>query len=357
MFEQAFIQPEANPKGQDSNANPDALSQLLHSLSGAGSNTAEQWIEQLIFELPIAILVIDSEGRVAYSNQLADRWLDKPLHCIWSDVIENRFAPKADDGYEISLKDGRRMHVTTQAIQSLKGQIIAISDLTESRAYQLRKNQTERLQVLGQMMASLAHQVRTPLASALLYAGHLTNKKIGDDKRIKYAEKVLKHLNQTNQQINDMLMYAQGDELIVEEISVQRFLDILMNNVIPEGVLSIQNSHLDHVFNGNAELLLGAFQNLVNNAIEASDNIVSIQLKVSIKKDQVVFSIKDNGPGIEKKHLDKILDPFFTTKAKGTGLGLPVVKKIIEAHQGSFEIDGRVKTGTLVKISLPISKK
>lgn len=355
MFEQVALQQQTEILSLDSASNVGLLSQLLNTLkSDADTHTSEQWIEKLIFELPIALLVIDSEGKVAYANQLANHWLDNPQHQTWSEVIENRFAPKADDGYEISLKDGRRMHVTTQAIQGLRGQIIAINDLTESRAYQLRKSQMERLQVLGQMMASLAHQVRTPLAAALLYAGHLTNSKISDEQRSRYTEKVLKQLNQTNQQINDMLMYAQGDELIVDEIDLVDFVELLTSSILPEDIIQLTKIEFDAAFQGNKDLLLSAFQNLVNNALEASDSEVVISLEVINSERELLFLLKDTGPGMDETALNQALNPFFTTKSQGTGLGLPVVKKIIEAHQGCFDIESEVGNGTTAKIRLPL---
>ncbi|MBW1711142.1 MAG: hypothetical protein JRJ73_14890 [Deltaproteobacteria bacterium] len=99
------------------------------------------------------------------------------------------------------------------------------------------------------------------------------------------------------------------------------------------------------------------FLNVIKNGIEAMDNKGTLSIKSQVLADEVVVSVADGGPGIPKEEIDKILTPFFTTKSHGTGLGLPVSKRIIEEHQGSsFTITSRQGQGTEVMITLPLLK-
>src|SRR5690606_13169564 len=121
--------------------------------------------------LPGGVVVLDGRGRVIEANPLALELLGEPLLGVfWREVIQRSFAPRADDGHEISLQDGRRLSLATRSLAGEPGQLILLTDLTETRRLQDELARHARLSALGRMVASLAHQIRTPLSTALLYA-------------------------------------------------------------------------------------------------------------------------------------------------------------------------------------------
>lgn len=133
-------------------------------------------LQNLLSLLPGGVIVIDEEGRVREANPAACDMLGLPLEGeLWRHVITRCFAPREDDGHEISLKDGRRLSIATRSLDAEPGQLVLLNDLTETRHLQDQLARHERLSSLGRMVASLAHQIRTPLSAALIYASHLTD--------------------------------------------------------------------------------------------------------------------------------------------------------------------------------------
>jgi len=125
----------------------------------------------LLDVLPGGVVVLDGEGVIRENNPAAEALLGEPLLSIaWSEVISRAFAPRCDDGHEVSLVDGRRVNISTCPLGAEPGQILLITDVTEMRMLQDRLSQQQRLASMGETAASLAHQIRTPLSSAMLYA-------------------------------------------------------------------------------------------------------------------------------------------------------------------------------------------
>ncbi len=138
----------------------------------------EQLADQLttlLKALPAGVVVLDSHGMVTQTNPAAIHLLGEPLNGEhWIDVIQRCFAPRQDDGHEISLKDGRRVSIEIRTMENQPGQLILLTDMTETRQLQSQLAHAQRLSAMGKMVASLAHQIRTPLSAAILYGGHLT---------------------------------------------------------------------------------------------------------------------------------------------------------------------------------------
>ena len=126
-------------------------------------------LQNLLDLLPGGVIVIDGLGRVREANPAACDLLGEPLVGeLWRQVIARSFAPREDDGHEVSLRDGRRLSIATRSLDAEPGQLVLLNDLTETRRLQDQLSRHERLSSLGRMVASLAHQIRTPLSALSL---------------------------------------------------------------------------------------------------------------------------------------------------------------------------------------------
>ncbi|EPW3869141.1 sensor histidine kinase [Pseudomonas aeruginosa] len=152
-------------------------------------------LQSLLDLLPGGVIVIDAHGVVREANPAALGLLGEPLvGMLWREVIARCFAPREDDGHEISLRDGRRLSIATRSLNGEPGQLILLNDLTDTRRLQEQLARHERLSALGRMVASLAHQIRTPLSAALLYAGHLSEQALPTDQQQRFAGRLKVHL-------------------------------------------------------------------------------------------------------------------------------------------------------------------
>src|SRR5690606_27203798 len=169
-------------------------------------------LQSLLDLLPGGVIVIDGQGVVREANPVALELLGEPLEgLLWREVISRSFAPRKDDGHEISLKDGRRVSIATRSLNGEPGQLILLNDLTETRRLQDQLARHERLSSLGRMVASLAHQIRTPLSAALLYASHLAEQVLPTEQQQRFAGRLKERLHELEHQVRDMLVFARGE--------------------------------------------------------------------------------------------------------------------------------------------------
>ncbi|BFM16574.1 sensor histidine kinase FleS [Maricurvus nonylphenolicus] len=334
-------------------------------------------LENLLTVLPGGVVVLDARGRVTECNPAAVDMLGEPLEgMLWRDVIVRSFAPRSDDGHEVSTKAGRRISIATRSLESeghQDGQIILLTDQTETRRLQAELSRHERLSALGKMVSALAHQIRTPLSAAMLYAGHLRGGQLKPQQQQKFSDKLLKRLNHMERQVQDMLMFVKGDIPLPDLISVAELQESLAEEM--EVVLETSQSRClwrnacpTHMLRCNQDILVGALLNLVNNAIQAVETRAELSIHFSLGEQAqantngelvqpLIIDVVDKGPGIKQEILNSVTDVFMTTKAQGTGLGLSVVQTVMRAHGGELQLQSKEGVGTHVRLSLPLASQ
>ncbi|WP_217434839.1 sensor histidine kinase [Marinifaba aquimaris] len=345
----------------DTNLAIEAYPGELDELRAKASRTSH-----LVDHLPAGVIVIDGKGIVAEANQIASDLLSEPLEGErWIEVIDRAFAPQADDGAEVSLKDGRRVQIQTQDLFPYSGQLVLLTDLTETRLLQARLANMKHLSVLGKLMASLAHQIRTPLSAAMLYAANLGNSSLTHQARSNFQNKLIDRLHDLENQITDMLLFARsGKQQVAETLSLQTLLtevkagaDAMMLQAKAQMTLDLPDP--DILIYGNQNALASAIQNLIHNSIEIIGEDAQLDLAAKADpedKNFVIISVKDNGPGINQEQINKVFEPFYTTRGQGTGLGLAVVKSVVEQHNGQISIESKQSQGAKFIMRLPIAE-
>lgn len=302
-------------------------------------------LNHLLEVMPAGVIVLDQRGHIKQANQQAVELLGAPLEKeLWREIILRSFKPQADDGHEVSLRDGRKVKISITPLVEEKGQLIVLTDLTETRELQSRISHLQRLSSLGKMVASLAHQVRTPLSSAMLYAANLRSLNLKNEMANRFTTNLQNRLKDLESQVNDMLLFAKsGEQQIVAPLTVTQ---VLVNSTeAVDALLATKSIHLEidnkpshHQLMGNQTALTGAISNLLHNAIEVSQEGDVIEVITDIVEENgapfISIQIKDQGCGLSVAQIDSIFEPFFTTKTQGTGLGLAVVKSVAKSHQG-----------------------
>ncbi|HCN65682.1 MAG TPA: PAS domain-containing sensor histidine kinase [Pseudomonas sp.] len=313
-------------------------------------------LQHLLDLLPGGVIVIDDRGLVSEANPAACELLGLPLQGeLWRQVIARCFAPREDDGHEISLKDGRRLSIATRSLDPEPGQLVLLNDLTETRRLQDQLSRHERLSSLGRMVTSLAHQIRTPLSAALIYASHLTEQTLPVETQQRFAGRLKERLHELEHQVRDMLVFARGELPLADRVSPKALMQALQA-AAQTHVEGVSMRWQCDVHNGlvlcNRDTLVGALLNLIENALQAG----AVRLKVHLyaRDNQLRLCVSDSGSGIEPKVLERLGEPFFTTKATGTGLGLAVVTAVVRAHQGDLGLRSRLGRGTCALLSLPL---
>ena len=318
--------------------------------------------------LPAGVVVIDRQGVVRECNPIARELLGEPLQNeLWRDVIGRAFRPAPQNGTELILNNGRIVSLSTCPLGSEPGQIIQLVDVTETRALQVAVERYKRLSAMGEMTAKLAHQIRTPLASAILYMSQLAKNALGEAERRKFAEKSLSRLQHLEQLVEDMLAFTRGGGEGRQVVAVSDFLrqcrQAVESSVESGGaLLTLEDQAGGARVYINSDALIGVLQNLVDNALHACEgrqprlHLAARLVSEHSKLPSVDISLRDNGPGIAESHLARIFEPYFTTRSQGTGLGLAVARSVVQGHGGSIWVDSREGEGSCFVIRLPLSQ-
>lgn len=318
-------------------------------------------LQHVIDVMPTGMIMLDGNGIVVKMNDTAQRLLDEPiLGQAWFDVIKRSFKPRADDWHEVSLNDGRRVKLEITTLGGQPGQLIMITDLTETRLLQDKLGQLQRLSSLGRMVSKLAHQIRTPLSAAMLYGANLRNKKLTDDARGSFQEKLMLRLHDLEQQVNDMLLFAKsGSKAVVEPVNINELIEQAKQAIEPQvnqadAKVNLNLCQPSCEILGNVSALSGAIQNLIHNSLSVIKENAVIDISTYCHNEFAYISVKDNGPGISAELTDKIFEPFYTSRSQGTGLGLAVVKSVTNAHQGEVSLISKPGEGAHFCIKIPL---
>ncbi len=316
--------------------------------------------QQVIDVMPTGMIMLDGNGIVVQMNDMAQQLLDEPiLGQAWFNVIKRSFKPRADDWHEVSLNDGRRVKLEITALGDQPGQLIMITDLTETRLLQDKLGQLQRLSSLGRMVSKLAHQIRTPLSAAMLYGANLRNKKLTETARESFQNKLVSRLQDLEQQVNDMLLFAKsGKQAVVEPINVNKLIEHAKQAIEPQTLQAGAKVNLHFCQEGceilgNVTALSGAIQNLIHNSLAVIKSNAVIDISAYCQDDNAYISVRDNGEGISADLADKIFEPFYTSRSQGTGLGLAVVKSVTNAHQGEVHLLSQPGEGAHFCLKIP----
>lgn len=230
--------------------------------------------------------------------------------------------------------------------------------LTEIRTLQQEASRRRRLSSMGEMTARLAHQVRTPLSTALLYASQLKQAGLPPSQHDCFVDRLLVGLRHLDHMVNDMLVFARGGQGGDEIVDIGALLAQVQQSLQPRleacgarwRVIADQQLY---PLQGQPEVLASVLGNLASNALDACGDGAQLDWRIALRGDELVIDLQDNGPGIPADHCYRIFEPFFTTRANGTGLGLAVVRAVIDAHKGDIELDTDCRQGARFVIRLP----
>jgi len=322
----------------------DQVAQLRVELSEAhaGKEHLAARHAALVRGLPGGVLVLDAREQIQECNPAAIELLGEPLLAQpFAAVLARTVANATGMAEHTELSSGRFVNVSRRHLSG-GGEVVLLTDVTESHLMQLLLRRQQRLLTMGELAAGLAHQIRTPLATALLYASQMTlpDRSRADLERC--AERTVCSLKQLDSLVNDMLAFAHGGAAR-EPVSVSALLEQVAQWLRPalrRGVrLTIRTQAPDLKVRANAPSLVSAVLNLATNALQAAAADLDLELLARRAEDgraQIVVS--DNGPGVPAHLRERIFEPFFTTRARGNGIGLAIVKSVVEAHLGSVRL-------------------
>ncbi len=232
-----------------------------------------------------------------------------------------------------------------RSYRELQGRVQSLTaELEREREERIR---LERLAAMGEMAMELAHEIRNPLGSIELYASMLEGE---------YAEQIVRSVRLLNHSVTNVLQFGKPIVPAPERISVYRLLEGIRAFLQPvagqKRIRITMDCEADCHVSADHELLHRMLLNLVLNALRETPTEGTVSLKGRVAGSGVFIEVEDTGPGIQEERLARIFDPMFSTSRDGCGLGLSIVKRIVESHNGTITVDAS-KQGTRFVIGIP----
>ncbi|MGE0449534.1 MAG: nitrogen regulation protein NR(II) [Vicinamibacterales bacterium] len=254
------------------------------------------------------------------------------------------------------------------------GGVLFFKDLTRVEQMEERERLRDRLASLGEMAAGIAHELKNPLAGIEVMAGLLRRQVPDSPAAQSLLADILSEAKLANAIVVEMLEFVRPVRLQLEQTDVATILQQSLTNAegkVPrrETRISLELSPALLPIDGDASQLCQVFSNLLTNAFEAVNGTGHVTVRAAVEatdhedgsnesaghSPMVVVDVIDDGPGIPADLSDRIFNPFFTTKTTGSGLGLPIVRKIVDAHDGRLDLSSESGRGTRFRVTLPVS--
>lgn len=343
------------------NAQLDEANNQLRKQRDENAMLAER-LGLLLETLPAGVVQVSAEGVVNAINPAAVRMLNGcSVGALWQEALARLERSELDGTYcHLHGEPGLVLTMQCQELPSFGGQIVLIHDV--SRLHQLTGElaRQQKLASMGSMAAALAHQLRTPLATAMLYTANLKQDIPRAEDRARFVDKSLARMRALESLIQNMLGFVRGQVTTLEPLDLDGLLEDLRAVMQPQchekGVLFDCNVAVSSAIKVlvDRKALQGALVNLLENAWHFSAAGDVVRLSVESQGTALLFRVEDAGPGLDPEQLEKMFEPFFTTRPGGTGLGLAIVKKVVDELGGQVRCFNRGEGGACFELSLPM---
>ncbi len=345
----------------------------------------QQYLQNVLDNAPNGVIVVNNKGHIKDFNKAAELITSISFNDV-RDTHINEILPQIKmqnaknkaymDTVRYLNKTGEEKIINiyisslNDAKMTKNGNVIAIEDITNIKRLEEQIQRKNRLEAMGEMAASISHEIRNPLGAIELFASLLRRDVKGEPEKEELAENIIAGVKSLTNITSNLLLFTKNVKPDKKWVDINQIIDnalIFTAYATQHKNITINvelGENIGKVF-ADGELLKQVVLNLVLNAIQAmkSNGTISIATK-KVQSDTVIpapeadthllLTIEDNGQGISKENAEKVFNPFFTTKRSGLGLGLAIVHKIISAHGGFIEVTSEESIGTLFSILLPI---
>ncbi len=319
--------------------------------------TSHQTLEQIVAHMSDGLIFVSLKGTITLFNSAAaaitdvaqEKALNSPFWDHFSDTLFGFPLEQAlKNGHTpgrivLSLSNGREIEVAPSFIPK-KGLVLLLTDRTELKQLESTLQQSDRLKELGEMAATLAHEIRNPLGGIEGFAS-LLKRELTDPAHQQMLGAILEGSRTLNMLVTNVLEYARPLTLHFAPTDMAPFIQETVRLAEASGYTCLVRIEKNHTLSIDPHRMRLVLLNLIRNAFEAHSKSVEIVLT-----HKGTVCVIDQGEGIADERLDKIFTPFFTTKTTGTGLGLPEAYKVMQAHGGSITVDSKVGKGTCMTL-------
>lgn len=339
--------------------------QLKDALSDA--EEAKDYLNGILQNLREAIIVVDLDENVAMMNRASEEMLGLVAEYTIGNPFDSLdFSIESEGSDTILVTENKKYNVILSYSKVLdsrglvRGHVLLLQDITRIKELEAQQERNHRLIAMGEMAAKIVHEIRSPLCSIELYAGMLA-KDLEGTRHIDLAKGISTGIRSLNNILTNMLYFARPQKPLFKVVDIGKSLDESVSMLVPlleaKSITLMRNGADTGQISGDSELLKQVFLNILLNAIHATPEEEKIEVGIKMDNGCAVVEIKDYGDGISHENHEKIFDPFFSTKDKGTGLGLTIASKIMQAHRGAIKVNSELGKGSCFQLYFPLERK
>jgi PAS domain S-box-containing protein len=343
-------------------------------------DTESRFREEVIENLPLGVVAIDARGHVLTWNRAAEEIIGltaeearaEPIPKLlpersWHHALLRSLEHGTEQirvSHDVVRPDGSSVavEVSTAPLRDAEGRIrgalATLVDVSSIRTMEERIRQLDRLAALGRFASSVAHELRNPLTGIATGVQYMSRGFPEGDERHEHVAFILREVVRLNRIVQDLFTASRPRELRLERISLPEVASRALRGLNPtpeEAGVTIVLDRADSwpTVLADADQIQQVLLNLIQNAVQATPSGGRVTVRAFELPGGVAIEVEDTGSGILPDHRPRLFDPFYTTRPKGTGLGLFVAHGIIERHRGSIEVESEVGKGTLFRVRLP----
>jgi signal transduction histidine kinase len=331
--------------------------ELQTALSDAERN--KDYLNAILYNLEEAIIVVDPKEKITMLNKSAEDILGISRSEAVGKVFNNlHFLISRNNSETILTVTGRQYTIIlshspiVDSRGSSRGNVILIKDITRLRELEIQQERDQRLKAMGEMAARIVHEIRNPLCSMQLFSGMLEGE-LEKTPHKELARGISTGISSLNTILTNMLLFARPHKPSPKKIPIDRVVEesvVILIPLIKARNIELKKSLSRHEVLGDVELLKQVFINIILNAVQALPNGGDLNVTMEKSGTSVIVHVKDNGPGIDGADIEKIFNPFFTTKDTGTGLGLTIASQIMQAHGGYIKVHNGEERGSIFSL-------
>jgi two-component system sensor histidine kinase FlrB len=330
------------------------IQHLKEELKSKNEKLVELWalLEGIIMNMRSGFVAVDINGKIILRNNIISNYFDKNKNTI------RRIIKERSPGIYENEIDGRIFKITVDVVnfQNKEIYIYIFDDVTNMKNLEKEMQRDEKLKLMGEMAASIAHEIRNPLGSIELYASILL-RAVENEKDKNMINSIIKGLKTINNIISNILVFNRDINIDIRRHYVSDIVDdviLYLRHLMIDKKITFKNNIGDEdIVYCDSEYLKQVIMNLLHNSIESVEEGGNITIYSMEEDIYTKIIVEDNGCGIKKEYFDKLFIPFQTNKPKGTGLGLSIAYKIIKEHGGNIYPESDGSSYTKFTVELP----
>jgi two-component system sensor histidine kinase HydH len=336
------------------------------------------YANDVLESIPDSLITLDQQEQVVSCNRNAEKMLERCSNeivgkklldiypgCPPEILVEQKIIVEKDA--ELQVPSGKAVPIKIAGAQLMDhrgkriGRVLVMRDVRQIRSMEQQIEHSRRLAALGSMAAGIAHEVRNPLGT-LRGLAHFFGAEDGATNACKeYSKFMISEVDRLNHLVTELLQFGAPREIAFDKVDVktmvEKIVTLLEKDFAAKGIRFVHQFDENVELYGDTDLLMQTLLNLLKNSIQATPEGDEISLDIGCDGQACRISVSDTGVGMSDETKNKMFDPFYTTRKSGTGLGLSVSHRIVERHNGYFEINSALNTGTTITIVLPHKEK